>query len=74
MPEQTDQGLRGLVPPNSPEAEISVLGAMLQDSAVVLPAMESLQPEERDSLQAAVMRDAPEVWDEKMNDYIGRYI
>ncbi len=46
MPEQTDQGLRGLVPPNSPEAEISVLGAMLQDSAVVLRAMESLQPED----------------------------
>ena len=46
MPEQTDQGLRGLVPPNSPIAEISVLGAMLQDSGVVLRAMESLQPED----------------------------
>ena len=46
MPEQGDQGLRGMVPPNSQEAEISVLGAMLQDSGVVLRAMESLQPED----------------------------
>lgn len=36
--------------------------------------MSNLQPEEMDSLRAAVMRDAPEVWDEKMNAYIGRYI
>ena len=45
MPDR-DQGLRGLVPPNSLEAEISVLGAMLQDAAVVLRAMECLQPED----------------------------
>ncbi len=35
-----------MVPPNSLEAEISVLGAMLQDYSVVLRAMESLQPED----------------------------
>ena len=46
MPDTAEQGLRGMVPPNSLEAEISVLGAMLQDSAVVLRAMESLQPED----------------------------
>ena len=45
MAEQ-DRELRGMTPPNSLEAEISVLGAMLQDSAVVLHAMESLQPED----------------------------
>ena len=46
MPEQAEPELRGAVPPNSLEAEISVLGAMLQDSSVVLRAMESLQPED----------------------------
>ena len=46
MPEQGDQGLRGMTPPSSLEAEISVLGAMLQDSSVVLRAMESLKAED----------------------------
>ena len=46
MPEMEEQGLRGVIPPNSLEAEISVLGAMLQDSAVVLRVMESLRPED----------------------------
>jgi len=46
MPEMEEQGLRGVVPPNSLEAEVSVLGAMLQDAGVVLRAMESLQPED----------------------------
>ena len=41
MPENTEQSLRGLAPPSSLEAEISVLGAMLQDAAVVLRAMEA---------------------------------
>ena len=36
---------RGTVPPNSVEAEVSVLGAMLQDSAAVLRATEHLRPE-----------------------------
>ncbi len=36
----------GLVLPNSTEAEISVLGAMLQDSNAVLRAAEQLQPED----------------------------
>ena len=36
----------GLVLPNSVEAEISVLGAMLQDSTAVLRAAEQLQPED----------------------------
>ena len=46
MPDQEERRLRGMTPPNSLEAEISVLGAMLQDSAVVLRAMESLQAED----------------------------
>ena len=46
MAEKEEQELRGMVPPNSLEAEISVLGAMLQDSAVVLRATESLKPED----------------------------
>lgn len=46
MPEQMEQGLRGLIPPNSQEAEVSVLGAMLQDADAVLKAMESLKPED----------------------------
>ena len=37
---------RGAVPPNSVEAEISVLGAMLQDSEAVLNATEQLKPED----------------------------
>ena len=35
-----------MVPPNSVEAEISVLGAMLQDSSAVLRAAEQLVPED----------------------------
>ena len=46
MPEIREQELRGMVPPNSREAEISVLGAMLQDATVVLRAVESLKPED----------------------------
>ena len=38
--------LRGAVPPNSVEAERSVLGAMLQDSNAVLQAIESLQADD----------------------------
>ncbi len=37
---------RGMPQPNSVEAEISVLGAMLQDSAAVLRAIERLKPED----------------------------
>ena len=37
---------RGMVPPNSIEAEISVLGAMLQDGTAVLRAIEQLKPED----------------------------
>ena len=37
---------RGTVPPNSVEAEVSVLGAMLQDGAAVLRATEHLRPED----------------------------
>ena len=46
MPEMEEQGLQGAVPPHSLEAEISVLGAMLQDGNVVLRAMETLRPED----------------------------
>ena len=46
MPEQGEQGLRGMIPPSSPDAEISVLGAMLQDASVVLRATETLTPED----------------------------
>ncbi len=46
MADQMEQGLRGTTPPNSLIAEISVLGAMLQDSGVVLRAVESLKPED----------------------------
>ena len=46
MPDQVDQELRGLAQPNSLEAETSILGAMLQDSGVVLRAMESLKAED----------------------------
>lgn len=38
--------LRGMVPPNSLEAERSVLGAMLQDPNAVLQASETLQPDD----------------------------
>ena len=38
--------MRSMVPPNSVEAEISVLGAMLQDSGAVLRAVEQLKPED----------------------------
>ena len=37
---------QGVTPPNSVEAEQSVLGAMLQDSNAVLQAAESLLPED----------------------------
>ena len=40
------EGTGGLVLPNSTEAEISVLGAMLQDSTAVLRAVEQLKPED----------------------------
>jgi len=43
---QNDGQIRGMVPPNSPEAEISVLGAMMQDEGVVMRAMERLMPED----------------------------
>ena len=38
--------MRSVVPPNSVEAEISVLGAMLQDSTAVLRAAEQLTPDD----------------------------
>ena len=38
--------MRGLVPPNSMEAEVSVLGAMVQDSIAVQRAIEQLKPED----------------------------
>lgn len=38
--------LRGVTPPNSVEAERSVLGAMLQDSNAVLQASERLQADD----------------------------
>ena len=40
------ENMRGMVPPNSVEAEISVLGAMLQDREAVLQAVEQLFPED----------------------------
>ena len=46
MPETDDREPRGMIPPNSQEAEISVLGAMLQDAAVVLRAMEILKADD----------------------------
>ena len=42
--EETD--FRGVTPPNSVEAEISVLGAMLQDDTAVLRATENLRKED----------------------------
>ena len=41
-----EQNLNGVVPPHSNEAEVSVLGAMLQDSTAVLRAMELLKDED----------------------------
>ena len=38
--------IRGMAPPNSVEAEISVLGAMLQDGTAVLRATEQLAPDD----------------------------
>ncbi len=38
--------LRGLTPPNSVEAERSVLGAMLQDASAVMQAAETLSPDD----------------------------
>ena len=38
--------VRGMVPPNSLEAERSVLGAMLQDPKAVMHAVEALKPED----------------------------
>ena len=38
--------MRSMVPPNSVEAEISVLGSMLQDNAALLRAVEQLTPED----------------------------
>ena len=43
---ENPENLSGVVPPHSIEAEISVLGAMLQDSTAVLRAMELLNPED----------------------------
>ena len=60
--------LRGAVPPNSTEAEVSVLGAMLQDSNAALRAIEQLkpddfyQPEHREifsAMKALQMQNAP---------------
>ena len=36
----------GMLPPNSVESEISVLGAMLQESSAVLQAVEQLNPDD----------------------------
>ncbi len=43
---EQEQNLNGVVPPHSNEAEVSVLGAMLQDSTAVLRAMELLKAED----------------------------
>ena len=40
------EDLQGMVPPSSMEAEVSVLGAMLQDSTAVLRAAEQLKPDD----------------------------
>lgn len=39
---ENPESLSGVVPPHSNEAEVSVLGAMLQDGTAVLRAMELL--------------------------------
>ncbi len=60
---------------NLPEEERRIFQLLRRTlRAYDLEDMRNLQPEELDSLRAAVMRDAPEVWDEKMNGYICRYI
>lgn len=41
-----ENGFQGVTPPNSPEAEKSVLGAMLQDTNAVLQAVEQLKPDD----------------------------
>ena len=43
---ENPEEFRGTVPPYSAEAEVSVLGAMLQDSAAVLRGMEQLKPDD----------------------------
>ena len=43
---ETPERMNGAVPPHSAEAEVSVLGAMLQDSTAVLKATELLKPED----------------------------
>ena len=43
---ETPERMNGAVPPHSAEAEVSVLGAMLQDSTAVLRATELLKPED----------------------------
>ena len=62
---ENPENLNGVVPPQSTEAEISVLGAMLQDSTAVLRAIELLHeddfylPEHRElfSVMSALNRD-----------------
>ena len=46
MAQNEGADVRGMTPPNSVDAEISVLGAMLLDSAAVLRATENLRPED----------------------------
>ena len=43
---ENPEEFRGTAPPHSLEAEVSVLGAMLQDSTAVLRAMEQLKPDD----------------------------
>ena len=43
---ETRDGMQGVLPPHSTEAEISVLGAMLQDQNAILQAVEQLKPED----------------------------
>jgi len=43
---ETQEEIRGVIPPSSMEAEVSVLGAMLQDSNAVLRASEQLKAED----------------------------
>ena len=43
---EQQQQLRGVTPPNSLEAERSVLGAMLQDANAVMQAAETLEPDD----------------------------
>ena len=46
MAQNDESELRGAVPPSSIEAEVSVLGAMLQDSIAVLRAVEQLKQDD----------------------------